>query len=129
MQPKNDTDHVDDRVHGADLVEFDLVNGGAMDGGLHVRKTFEYRDRAVHNRFGQRAAAHNAQDLCETAMGLTILGRNSRARPADTVLAHRLTFHSPASDRQWPEPIAQLVDVPNLGVTAFLNRDIFRPQQ
>ena len=25
--------------------------------------------------------------------------------------------------------IAQLVDVPNLGVTAFLNRDIFKPQQ
>ena len=25
--------------------------------------------------------------------------------------------------------IAQLVDIPNLGVTAFLNRDIFKPQQ
>ena len=25
--------------------------------------------------------------------------------------------------------IAQLVDIPNLGVTAILNRDIFKPQQ
>ncbi len=68
LEPETGADHVHDRVHGADLVEVDLVGARAVDLGLGRGEPLEDAPRARARPRREVARVDRGEDLGEVAL-------------------------------------------------------------
>ena len=81
--------HVHQRVRGADLVEVDLLDAGAVHGGLRLGEATERRHRPVADRLRQVGATEDRLHVAEAAVGLPgLVGRDLHAHRRQRPAAH-----------------------------------------
>jgi hypothetical protein len=69
-EPDHRAHHVHDRVHGPDLVEGDVLDIGAVDGGFGLAEPLEQLGRAVFHPCLEAAAIDQLEDVAQSAVGM-----------------------------------------------------------